>query len=339
MKVLFIARSTLYTNRGGDTIQVTNTCKFLKRFGVDAEIKLSNEKIDYAPYDLVHYFNVTRPADILMHVRKSQKPYVVSTIFVEYSEFERKVRKGITGRLFKYLSPDFIEYVKVLARSLVNREKIMSRDYLLSGHKQSVKNVISQSILLLPNSHHEYERLKNHYGVEHDYKVIPNAIDTEIFKPDINESRDPVMVICVGRIEGLKNQLSLIRAMKNTPFRLYIVGEPATNQKDYYEQCKKLAGPDVQFIGSVPQQELVSYYSRAKVHVLPSWFETTGLSSLEAAAMGCNIVITDKGDTVEYFGDLAVYCDPGSVESIRKSVESAASMPANNELMNKVLWI
>ena len=144
MKVLFIARSTLYTNRGGDTIQVTNTCKFLKRFGVDAEIKLSNEKIDYAPYDLVHYFNVTRPADILMHVRKSQKPYVVSTIFVEYTEFERKVRKGITGRLFKYLSPDFIEYVKVLARSVVNREKIMSRDYLLSGHKQSVKNVISQ---------------------------------------------------------------------------------------------------------------------------------------------------------------------------------------------------
>jgi len=28
--------------------------------------------------------------------------------------------------------------------------------------------------------------------------------------------------------------------------------------------------------------------------VLPSWFETTGLSSIEAGVMGCNIVITDK---------------------------------------------
>ncbi len=58
---------------------------------------------------------------------------------------------------------------------------------------------------------------------------------------------------------------------------------------------------------------------------MPSWFETTGLSSLEAAAMGCNIVITRKGDAYEYFGDYAYYCDPESPDSIFKAIEKAAS--------------
>ena len=68
------------------------------------------------------------------------------------------------------------------------------------------------------------------------------------------------------------------------------------------------------------------------MHVLPSWFETTGLSSLEAAAMGCNIVITNKGDAKEYFMEYAYYCDPESPPSILKAVEEAARNPMNTNL-------
>jgi glycosyltransferase involved in cell wall biosynthesis len=79
------------------------------------------------------------------------------------------------------------------------------------------------------------------------------------------------------------------------------------------------------------------------VHVLPSWFETTGLSSLEAAAMGCNIVITRKGDTEEYFEDYAFYCAPDSLQSIFEAVEKASSQKYDPELRNKIFsqytWI
>ena len=68
------------------------------------------------------------------------------------------------------------------------------------------------------------------------------------------------------------------------------------------------------------------------MHVLPSWFETTGLSSLESAASGCNIVITDKGDTAEYFGQYAYYCDPASADSILEAVTKAAAAPVNKAL-------
>jgi len=70
--------------------------------------------------------------------------------------------------------------------------------------------------------------------------------------------------------------------------------------------------------------------------VLASWFETAGLSSLEAAAMGCNVVITRKGDAHEYFGDEAEYCDPASPTSIREAIERAASSEPNLLLQQKI---
>jgi glycosyltransferase involved in cell wall biosynthesis len=72
------------------------------------------------------------------------------------------------------------------------------------------------------------------------------------------------------------------------------------------------------------------------VHILPSWFETTGLSSLEAAFMGCNIVITDKGDAREYFGTNAFYCDPGDPQSIRAAIEKASESEYNEALHDMI---
>ena len=87
----------------------------------------------------------------------------------------------------------------------------------------------------------------------------------------------------------------------------------------------------------MPQDQLVQYYQKAKVHVLPSWFETTGLSSIEAAVMGCNVVITDKGDAKEYFGSSAFYCDPLEPQSILAAVERASNCRYNENLHNMIL--
>ena len=87
----------------------------------------------------------------------------------------------------------------------------------------------------------------------------------------------------------------------------------ATNQNDYYLKCKKIAASNIHFVDHFPQEELIKYYQKAKVHILPSWFETCGLSTLEAAAMGCNIVITNRGYASEYYDGHAFYCDPSSL--------------------------
>lgn len=336
MRVAFISRATLFTDQGGDTVQMTNTARHLKNIGIDVDIRLADEVIRYTDYDLLHFFNIIRPADILPHIYRSAKPYVVSTIYVDYSEYEKTERKGIPGFLFRTLSAGGIEYFKVIARAVVNGEKIGSPDYIWYGHKRSVQNIIAGCALLLPNSHSEYRRLSRDFSVDHLYRPIPNAIDTELFVRGETLKKQNDLILCVGRLEGRKNQLNLIRAVKDSPFQLILIGAPARNQAGYAAQCRTEAGSNVRFIEHLPQQELLAYYRKAKLHVLPSWFETTGLSSLEAAAMGCNIVVTEKGDTKEYFEDLAWYCSPSSTQSIREAIEKAAAAEVNPLLEERV---
>ena len=141
----------------------------------------------------------------------------------------------------------------------------------------------------------------------------------------------------MGRIETRKNQLNLIRALNNTKYRLFIHGKASPNNLAYYEQCVSEAAENVFIRDWLNDDQLYTAYSNAKVHVLPSYFETTGLSSLEAAVMGCNIVVTDRGDTREYFGDHAWYCDPDDPASIKESVDAAFSAPYDTDFREYIL--
>jgi glycosyltransferase involved in cell wall biosynthesis len=336
MKVLVIARSTLLTATGGDTIQVNKTVSQLTKYGVIAHIRLTNDPIDYAEYDLLHFFNITRPADIYYHIRKARKPFVVSPILINYSQYDKLYRRTAARLLFRFTSTDCNEYLKTMARWLVKKDCLRTLSYIWRGQRRSINAIIRSSSLLLPNSIMEQEQLASRY-YDGDYKVIPNGIDPSLFTFDRSIPKDPLMVLCVARIEGIKNQLNLIKALNGTPYKLILIGAPAPNQLAYYQACRSIAGPNISFIPHLPQEELLHWYQQAKVHVLPSWFETCGLASLEAGAMGCNIVITDKGYTREYFEDYAFYCDPASPESIRHAVEKAANAPVPDQLRNKII--
>jgi glycosyltransferase involved in cell wall biosynthesis len=339
MNVLMISRDSLFTDAGGDTVQLTSTAKYLRELGVNVDIKLSKDVTDFANYDLVHFFNIIRPADIIVHADKLKIPYVISTIYVEYNELEKVLRKGLLKILFNLLTPDTIEYMKCVARWLKKGDKIRSKYYLFGGHRRSVIKSLNGAALLLPNSHSEYNRLSNFYKVKRPYTVIPNAIDTEIFNTLTvhADKKYENTVVCIGRIEVRKNQLKLIESMKSLPYRLVLIGKGAPNQPDYYNECRNTAGSNVEFIDFLEQHKIASILKAAKVHVLPSWFETTGLVSLEAAVMGCNIVVTHKGDQSEYFEKYAYFCDPADTGSIRNAVRQAFEGPKSNEFRDKIL--
>ena len=330
-----ISRSTLYATPGGDTVQIEETANGLRNINVHVDIKLSNEKnICYCNYDLLHFFNVIRPNDIIGHINNNDIPFLISTIFVDYTEYDRNFRKGTLGFLSKFLSSDLIEYFKVIGRYVKNGERIGHYSYFFLGHRKSVKKVLKEAAYLLPNSESEYKRLLNTYGIKKEYAKIPNAININNFQ-NIHGNRNGI--ICVGRIEGLKNQLNLIRAVNLTDLKLVIIGNPSPNSIDYYNQCKKEAGKNINFISHLTQEELNKYYNTAKVHILPSWFETTGLSSLEAGYLGCNLVVTDKGDVREYFGNYVTYCEPQDIKSIKDAIIYAYEKENNGDFTEYVL--
>ena len=338
MKIAFISRSTLYSSPGGDTTQLDMTAANLRNLGVEVDVYLTNQEIDYAKYDLLHFFNIIRPADILKHILKTDVPFVVSTIFVQYGEYEKKARTGLAKIAGQIFSEDGLEYLKVIARRVLNGEKIGSSKYLLWGHKRSTQYIAKRAAMLLPNSHSEYNRFAAKYQVERPYHAVPNGVNEKY----VNQQFPPFekykgAVICMGRVEGRKNQLNLVRALNGTKYQLYINGKASPNNEAYNEQCKAEAKSNVHIEGWLQEEALYSAYQSAKVHILPSYFETTGLSSLEAAVMGCNIVVTDKGDTEEYFKDFAWYCDPDSTVSIKEAVDAAYNAPYNEAFRDYIL--
>ena len=338
LTILFISRASLFSIKGGDTIQVLNTADALRKAGVTVDTRLCNEKnIDYSRYNLIHFFNIRHPADMLLHIRKSNLPYVISTIYVDYTKPLNRKNKGLKDTFLNLFSGNAQEYIKTIGKSVLQGEKIISRNYLWTGHKKSVQRVLKNAVILLPNSENEYKRLVKSYGIEKKYMVIPNGADPEIFNysNDVISKKDKNMVLCVARIELIKNQLNLIKALNDTRFSLYLVGNPAPNHIAYYNECKKISSANIHFINEMPQGELVNYYKKAGVHVLPSWFETTGLASLEALFCGCNIVVTKYGDTTEYFdAKECFYCDPSSAASIREAIEKAAVHEINSQYID-----
>jgi len=345
LRILFLSRTTLFSVPGGDTTQILKTAEGLRARGCEVVVSTDIDP-DTSSFDLVHLFNLTRPQETYpqaLAAKKSGTPVVLSTIYVDYIEYDRQARPGIQGKILKYLSPSMAQTIKIAGRVVMNREYSMGTLRLITtGYKRSQERLISLASMLLPNSHSEMARIANDFpsarGKSH--VVVPNSIDPLLFMP----SNDPEpleayrdCILCVGRIEGRKCQLELVRAVNGTGLKLVLIGKPAPNQIAYFDQIKREMGPNVTLLGEIPHEELPRYYSSCKVHALVSWMETTGLSSLEAGAMGANIVITAKGDTKEYFGDLAYYCSPDSVDSIREAVVAAFHAPRSTLLREKIL--
>jgi glycosyltransferase involved in cell wall biosynthesis len=335
MKIAFITRSTLHKVHGGDTVQVLETAEQLRELGIKVSIFLSHEKINYEDFDLLHFFNLIRPANILYHIRKANKPFVVSPILVDYSEYDKKHRTGFSGWLLRSFTST--EYIKTISRWVLLKDSLPDKNYLWKGQRRSIQHILSKAKMILPNSIAEYQTLEKQYQLKKPYAVVPNGINEKLFNNDCSISKNESLVVCAARIEGIKNQINLIKALNNTSFAVLLIGKPGANQKTYYKKCKKIAAPNIVFKGNLTQKELSNYYRKAKVHVLPSWFETCGLSSLEAGAMGCNIVITNKGYTREYFGDDAFYCDPANIESIYNAVTLAAKNNTSQNLRKKII--
>ena len=338
MKIAFISRATLYSTPGGDTKQIDLTAHYLRAIGIQVDVFLTNQAVDYKKYDLLHFFNIIRPADIITHVVKSGKPFLLSTIFLDFGHIEKNTQGGSRGILNKLFTEDAIEYIKVIGRRLKNGEPIMSPQYIKWGHRKSVKWVLERASILLPNSENEYRRLATKYNMERPYHVVPNGIDSQVAaRVSKHNERYKDAILCVARIELRKNQLNLIRALSNTKYKLIIHGKHSPNHEAYYQQCRAEAGQNVQFSEWLTEEELYEMYHSAKVHVLASYFETTGLSSLEASVMGCNIVITDRGDTRDYFEGDAWYCDPDSPASIKAAVDAAFNARYSEEFKKKIL--
>lgn len=346
MKVLFQSRTNLFDAPGGDMVQMLKTKEFLEKKGIQVDISLEFEP-NLKEYDLVHLFNLMEPQDIylqMLNAKKQNKKIALSTIYGLYTEFERKARGGLFQKIANLLSAYQIGYIKTIIKHFF--EKRFHKGVikmLFKGYYGMMKEIVDNTSVFLPNSVSEMNRVANEFKLKnYNFVSIPNSIDKSIFTEEETNQENKFSqykdcIVCAARIEGRKSTLNLVRAVNGTNYKLVLVGKESQNQKKYVQQVHDEAGENVFFLGAIPHNDLRDLYKMAKVHALVSWMETPGLSSLEAATMGCNIVVTKKGDTYDYFEDYAFYCEPDDVNSIKEAIEKAFLTPVNPKLKEKIL--
>lgn len=342
MHVLWLIRSDLEQQPGGDTTQILGTASALRRRGVSVDLS-SDADADLSRYDLVHIFHLGRVwenAHWCELIREHGLPSVLSPIYWPTEEFDRRGRHLLPRSLLRMAGPESAPRIRTAHRSALSTKwcsglqklKRTSMDYAMGA-----RFVIDTVDVLLPNSHAESQQIAQRFPSRTPMIVVPNGVDPETFSAENASGPAPRnSVLCVGRIEPRKNQLSLIRGLGPSGFPIKIAGQPGRYSRRYYRQCRRAAGENVEFLGHRSTDELRGWYSRSAVHVSPSWYETPGIASLEAASCGCRIVVTPGGCTREYFGENAEYCQPDDPGSIRRAVDRALARPADPTLLRSV---
>jgi D-inositol-3-phosphate glycosyltransferase len=190
--------------------------------------------------------------------------------------------------------------------------------------RESVERIKTEMMLvkssdqIIATSEDDAEYIETLYeGDPRKIAVLIPGVDLKLFKPAdkalakkaIDEESDHRMILFVGRIEPLKGIDVLLYAIKillnkkpGLKICVWIVGgDVSKDSAEWSKELKKLNAirkvlgltTSVNFVGRKEQSELPDYYNAADLLVLPSQYESFGITAVEAMASGLPVITTD----------------------------------------------
>ena len=283
------------------------TKKELERLGVQVSLFDSWHTLSKGDCDILHLFAARLGTlQLAQTIHTTGIPLVTSPIF-----FTRRPAWAIRATL-------------TLEHSLKKIRPGIWTDYGFA------EQICRWSRSVLPNTRDEASLLVKGMGIAPEkITVVPNGVDPKF------ETGDPSLfkrkygidrfILNVGHIgPPRKNVGRLISALRTIDHPAVIIGKVTGSEG---KRCLAEAAQNKNILiipGLENESEvLASAYAACDVFVLPSLYETPGIAALEAALAGAKIVVTSEGGTREYFGTMARYVDPSSVEAIRAGIISA----------------
>jgi len=144
---------------------------------------------------------------------------------------------------------------------------------------------------------------------------IPNGVDTKLFNPlrksenvrKLLKAEDKVLITYVARVMPIKNQLALIKAVKElineyNNLKVLFIGPYASTYKENGEKSKQYyrllqqyiekhgLRNVIEFLGNIPREYVAKILASSDIYVHPSLVEAAPLSILEAMASGLPII-------------------------------------------------
>jgi len=167
----------------------------------------------------------------------------------------------------------------------------------------SASHVLAKRFDAIVTQSTQMQRLiRRDLGSHPDCLVIPNGVDTRLFRPNPRTSRtSKTRLLFVGRlseekgVDVLINALAALEPKTRRTLRLVIVG---SGGKLYATQLRRQVRSrglqdTVQFAGAIDWKNLPRVYRSSDIFVLPSRWEAMPLSLLEAMASGLPPVCSD----------------------------------------------
>jgi len=135
------------------------------------------------------------------------------------------------------------------------------------------------------------KRIKKYY--HRPSQIIYPPTNTDFFKPSAKKSLPKDFFLVVSRLVKYKNIELIIKAFNQLKRPLIIVGTGKQSSK-----LKKLAGPNITFVGKLTDKQLLSYYQECLGLVFAS-VEDFGLTIIEAQSTGKPVIAFQKGGAAE----------------------------------------
>lgn len=315
-----VAVVTLNTN-GGEAEEVLNgidvyrakPIELTRKIGVQSAVsvdalKMILEVCRIKRADVLHannlYFFTTISACLIRRLIK--KPLVTTLHVASITEFEGAVR---------YLAAS---YEKSIGRWLIHQ----------SDHIVAVSNAVMRSAVSLGASSSKVS-------------VVPNAVDTEEFRPARNKERNEVIrVALVGRLVWNKGPQYLVEAAPSIlhdfdHVEFLIVGDgPMLEQLQ--ERVRSLgAERHFRFMGLVPN--VSEFMQKVDILVRPSLTDGMPLTVLEAMACGVPCVASKVGGTPEILtdGGTGFLVEPKNIEQLSSRISALLSDPRLRTAMGR----
>lgn len=289
----------------GIRMQALIWCDELIKQGHEVVLINSWGTYDWTTFDLVHAFGFADSISFVQEMKKRNVPVVCSPIIdTVQSKSLYKLATLLGSETLRINSPGYY---------LRKKEKYIDLFFARSKFEASYLNecfdIPLDKIAIIPLSYKQY--------------------DKELLCPNKENFCFHVSSLTQGR----KNVMRLIKAAIKYKFNLVLAG--STNPQSAFKPLKKLIdeNENITCLGFISDEQLEDLYSKAKVFALPSLNEGVGLVALDAAAHGCDIVITNVGGPKEYYPDeMALKVNPYSIDEIGQAVVKLMSESRQPEL-------
>lgn len=178
--------------------------------------------------------------------------------------------------------------------------------------------------------------LAREYDVsEAKLRVVPNGVDTEVFRPGAGAPPEAPTLIAVSRLSDQKGLDYLLEVMRRLRARrpdvtLKIAGDGPERERIARRAAELGLGRSVELLGYVAHAELPRLYASSMLFLSTSVYEPFGLTTLEAMASGCPVVVSALGGASDFVRDGVdgFVRHPQHVADFAAAVESVLAEPA-----------